>query len=351
MTQTGYSLEDIVAELGGELVGDADVRVYRMASLAQAEAGHITFVSNPKYLSQLAATRASAVIVAPASRDATAIPRIVTENPYAYFARLSGLMNPVPATVAGIHATAVIDDTAELAPGCSVGAHVVIGKNAKLAENVVIAAGSIIGEGVNIGANSRIAANVVIYHDCMIGSHCVISSGTVIGADGFGYAEENRQWVKIPQIGRVVIEDHVEIGANTTIDRGALDDTVIEQGVKLDNLIQIGHNCRIGAHTVIAGCVGIAGSASIGKHCKIGGAAMILGHLEIADDVTVSPGSMITRSLSKADTYTALMPFQPHDEWLRTAANVRRLGEMVDRIKQLERMVSQMQDTQKNSKN
>src|SRR5690606_15203040 len=149
-----------------------------------------------------------------------------------------------------------------------------------------------------------------------IGKNCVVASGTVIGADGFGYAEENRQWVKIPQIGLVIIEDNVEIGANTTIDRGALDDTVIEQGVKLDNLIQIGHNCRIGAHTVIAGCVGIAGSARIGKHCKIGGAAMILGHLEIADDVTVSPGTMITRSLSKADTYTALMPFQRHEQWL-----------------------------------
>lgn len=351
MTHTGYLLEDIVSELGGELVGAPGVRVYRMASLAQAETGQITFVSNPKYLPQLAATRASAVILAPESRDATPIPRIVTENPYAYFARLSGLMNPMPVPVAGVHATAVVDPTAELAPCCSIGPHVVIGKNAKLAANVVIEAGSAIGEGVSIGANTRIAANVVIYHDCMIGNHCVISSGTVIGADGFGYAEENRQWVKIPQVGRVVIEDHVEIGANTTIDRGALDDTVIEQGVKLDNLIQIGHNCRVGAHTVIAGCVGVAGSARIGKHCKIGGAAMILGHLEIADDVTVSPGSMITRSLKKADTYTALMPFQPHEEWLRTAAHVRRLGDMAERIRQLERSLSLMQDSKKNSKN
>ncbi len=351
MTQTGYLLEDIVSELGGELVGDTGVRVYRMASLAQAEPGHITFVSNPKYLSQLAGTRASAVILGPASKDATSIPRIVTENPYAYFARLSSLMNPAPVAVAGIHSSAVIDPSAELGLSCSIGAHVVIGNNAKLADNVVIEAGALIGAGVRIGANTRIAANVVIYHDCMIGNNCVISSGTVIGADGFGYAEENRQWVKIPQIGQVVIEDNVEIGANTTIDRGALDDTVIEQGVKLDNLIQIGHNCRIGAHTVIAGCVGIAGSARIGKHCKIGGAAMILGHLEIADEVTISPGSMITRSLSKADTYTALMPFQPHDEWLRTAANVRRLGEMAERIKQLERTLSSMQDAKKNSKN
>ena len=351
MTHSGYLLEDIVAELGGELLGDTGVRVYRLASLAHAVAGQISFVSNPRYLPQLAATRASAVILAPESRDATSLPRIITDNPYAYFARLSSLMNPEPASVSGVHASAVIDQGAKLGRNCSIGAHVVIGNNTTLADNVVVEAGTVIGTGVSIGANTRIAANVVIYHDCIIGNHCVLSSGTVIGADGFGYAEENRQWVKIPQIGQVVIGDHVEIGANTTIDRGALDDTVIEQGVKLDNLIQIGHNCRIGAHTVIAGCVGIAGSARIGKHCKIGGAAMILGHLEIADDVTVSPGSMITRSLNKAGTYTALMPFQTHEDWLRTAANVRHLGDMAERIRKLERTLSLMQDSKKNSKN
>jgi len=227
-----------------------------------------------------------------------------------------------------------------VAESCTIGAHVVIGKNAKLADNVVIGAGTVIESGASIGTGSRIAANVVIYHDCVIGKNCAIASGTVIGADGFGYAEEQGRWVKIPQVGLVVIEDDVEIGANTTIDRGALDDTVIEQGVKLDNLIQIGHNCRIGAHSVVAGCVGIAGSARIGKHCKIGGAAMILGHLEIADGVTVSPGSMITRSLVKADTYTALMPFQPHEQWLKTAANIRRLGELSERVKQLEQALA-----------
>jgi UDP-3-O-[3-hydroxymyristoyl] glucosamine N-acyltransferase len=173
-----------------------------------------------------------------------------------------------------------------------------------------------------------------------LGRRCKIAAGAVIGADGFGYAEQNGVWVKIPQVGRVIIQDDVEIGANTTIDRGALDDTIIEQGVKLDNLIQIGHNCRIGAHTVIAGCVGIAGSAHIGKHCKIGGAAMILGHLEIADHVTISPGSMITRSLKKSDTYTALMPFQTHGDWLKTAAQIRHMDTLVNRIKLLEDQVA-----------
>lgn len=351
MDNKGYSLGEIVTELGGELVGDADTVVYRLASLANAKAGQITFISNSKYLSQLSNTKASAVIIDAACRDATQLPRIVTDNPYAYFAKLSALMNPSPLSETGVDKSAVVDKSASVAPTCFIAANAFIGKNVRLADNVVVGPGSVIESGVVVGENTKIAANVVIYHDCIIGKNCVISSGTVIGADGFGYAEENRRWVKIPQIGLVVIEDDVEIGANTTIDRGALDDTIIEQGVKLDNLIQIGHNCRIGAHTVIAGCVGIAGSARIGKHCKIGGAAMILGHLEIADDITISPGTMITRSLTKADTYTALMPFQEHEQWLRTAANIRRLGELTERVKELEKTLSLLDVSKKNSKN
>jgi UDP-3-O-[3-hydroxymyristoyl] glucosamine N-acyltransferase len=199
-----------------------------------------------------------------------------------------------------------------------------------------VGSGVVLGDGVSIGPGSQLYANVTVYSGCSIGKHCTLHSGAVIGADGFGYAEDQGRWVKIPQVGRVIIGDDVEIGANTTIDRGALDDTVIEDGVKLDNLIQIAHNCHIGAHTVIAGCVGIAGSAKIGRHCRIGGAAMILGHLEIADGVTVSPGSMITKSLRKIDTYTALMPFMPHQKWLKTAASIRHLEEMMAKVERLE---------------
>ncbi|CAG0968946.1 UDP-3-O-[3-hydroxymyristoyl] glucosamine N-acyltransferase [Methylophilaceae bacterium] len=350
MTNTGYSLGEIVSRLGGELVGDAGLVVYRLASLSHAKPGQITFVSNPKYLSQLSDTQASAVIVNAACRDVTILPRIVTENPYAYFAKLSALMNPAPLTEAGIHPSAVIDVSAVVPASCSIASNVFIGKNVKLADNVAVGPGSVLEAGVSIGENTRIAANVVVYHGCTIGNDCAVASGTIIGADGFGYAEENGRWVKIPQVGAVVIQDDVEIGANTTIDRGALDDTVIEQGVKLDNLIQIGHNCRIGAHTVIAGCVGIAGSARIGRHCRIGGAAMILGHLDIADGVTISPGSMITRSLNKADTYTALMPFQAHNDWLRTAAHIRRLGELTERVKQLERTLELIEKPNRTSK-
>lgn len=342
-----YSLREIAAQLGGEVLGDGEVAVSRMASLASAKPGDLSFLSDTKYRALLTSTGASAVIVGMEARDATSLPRIVTENPYAYFARVSSLLNPVRVAEPGVHATAVIEPSAIVPASASIAAHCHIGHHVRLGENVVIGSGAVIGDNVTIGNDSCLHANVTIYAGCELGSNCVISSGVVIGADGFGYAEEHGKWVKIPQVGRVIIGDAVEIGANTTIDRGALDDTVIEEGVKLDNLIQIGHNCCIGAHSVIAGCVGIAGSARIGRHCRIGGAAMILGHLEIADGVTVSPGSMITRSLGKADTYTALMPFLPHDKWLKTAAHLRHLDDMVTRIARLENELEALQKDKK----
>jgi len=213
----------------------------------------------------------------------------------------------------------------------------VIGKNVILDDDVIIGPGCFLGDNVSIGKHTKLEPNVTVYSDSIIGENCNISAGSVIGADGFGYASKAGTWVKIPQVGKVIIGNNVDIGSNTTIDRGALDNTIIEEGVKLDNLIQIGHNCLIGAHTVIAGCVGVAGSAKIGRRCKIGGAAMILGHIEIADDVTISPGSMITRSLKISDTYTALMPFQTHENWLRTAANLRHLTDLNEKLKQLEK--------------
>ena len=346
-----YSLREIVSRLGGELVGADDVIITRVASLSSAQSGQISFLTDSKYRSLLATTQASAIVVSKQNRDITDLPRIVTENPYAYFAKLSELLNPEAQYVQGIDASAVVDDTSAVPSSCTVAANCVIGRHVTLGENVVIGPGCVIGDQVTIGDNTRLQANVVVYHDCVIGKNCTFFAGSVIGADGFGYAEENGCWIKIPQVGRVVIENDVDVGANTTIDRGALDDTVVEEGVKLDNLIQIGHNCRIGAHTVIAGCVGIAGSARVGKHCKIGGAAMILGHLEIADGVTISPGSMITRSLTKADTYTALMPFQTHEDWLKTAANLRRLGDLAERVKQLEKELSIFKAEEKDKTN
>ncbi len=338
------TLKALVETLGGELIGD-DLEVNRVASIANAEVGSITFITDTKYRKSLADTKASAVILAEENSAFSTLPRIVTDNPYAYFAKVSALLNPKDVATKGIHPSAFVGTDSKISASCGISPNVVIGQNVSLADGVVVGAGCFIGDNVVVGKNTQLQANVTIYADCVIGANCNIAAGAVIGADGFGYANQDGVWVKIPQVGRVVIADNVDIGANTTIDRGALDDTVIEQGVKLDNLIQIGHNCVIGEHTVIAGCVGIAGSAKVGKRCRIGGAAMILGHLEIADDVTVSPGSMITRSLKKADTYTALMPFQTHDEWLKTAASLRHLTELNEKLKRLENQLAELKQT------
>ncbi len=337
-----YSLREIAARLGGEVLGDGDVAVTRVASLTHAGPGELSFLADARHRPLLATTRAGAVVVGEAARSLTDLPRIVTDNPYAYFARASALLNPPPAVEPGVHASVSIAAGTRVPASVSIGPHCQIGRNVELGEGVVLGPGCVIGDVVVIGAGTRLHAHVTVDSGCRLGRDCVLSTGVVIGADGFGYAEQDGRWVKIPQVGGVVLGDAVEVGANTTIDRGALDDTVIEDGVKLDNLIQIGHNCRIGAHTVIAGCVGIAGSARIGRHCRIGGAAMILGHLDIADGVTVSPGSMITRSLTQADTYTALMPFQTHAKWLKTAAQLRHLERMAERIARLEKELAEL---------
>ena len=335
-----YSLNDIVKALGGFVIGDGDILIQRVSSLANAKNGDISFVNDAKYQKAVASCKASAFILKQEHADFTAAPKIIVDNPYAYFAKVLAFLNPPVPALLGVEATAVVANSAMIPASSSVGGLTVIGDNVVIGENVVIGSRCVIENDVTIADNTRLEPGVVIKHHCEIGPNCHIFSGAVIGSDGFGYAEEAGRWIKIPQVGRVILQANVDVGANTTIDRGALDDTIIEEGVKLDNLIQIGHNCVIGAHTVIAGCVGIAGSARIGRHCKIGGAAMVLGHLEIADNVTISPGSMITRSLSNADTYTALMPFQTHKAWLATAAKIRHLDDFADRIKQLEKEIA-----------
>ena len=302
-----FTLQQIAQRLGGRVVGESGILIRQVGSLEGATREQITFLVNSKLKAKLAETRAGAVIVAPENEKLTRLPRIVADNPYAYFARVSQLFNPV-VTQSGIHPSAVI------AP------------SAKLGRNVSIGAGCVVGEDVVIGADSCLYPRVVLYPKCVVGKRVVIHAGAVIGADGFGLAPENGRWVKIPQIGAVRIGDDVEIGANTTIDRGALDDTVIEEGVKLDNQVQVGHNVRIGAHSAVAGCVGIAGSARIGRHVTIGGAAMIHGHIEIVDHVHVSAGTLISRSLTKPGTYTGIYPFDEHDAWKRNAARLRRLA-------------------------
>jgi UDP-3-O-[3-hydroxymyristoyl] glucosamine N-acyltransferase len=337
----GLRLEEIVARLGGQLEGDPSVVVSQVATLASAGAGQIAFLANPKYRQQLQATRASAVIVPPKFAGDTELPRIVHQNSYAYYARVAALLNPPEARPAGVHPSAVIHTA--VPETARIGENVVIGRNATIGENVTLYPGCVIGDGVSVGSDSVLYPNVVVYHDCVIGSRAVVHAGAVIGSDGFGFAKEGERWIKIPQLGRVVIGDDVEIGANTSIDRGALDDTVIGDGVKLDNQIQIAHNVVVGDHAAMAGCVGIAGSARIGRRCTIGGAGMIVGHIELADDVHVSAGTMITKSLHQPGQYTGVFPFEAHEEWLRSAAQMRRLTKLAERVAELEKKLELME--------
>jgi UDP-3-O-[3-hydroxymyristoyl] glucosamine N-acyltransferase len=335
-----YTLGQIVNALGGKVIGDETTLIVRVSSLRNAQSGDVCFIHDPKYQKEISGCQASAYVLSAKDENLTILPRIIADNPYAYFAKVSTLLNPPLKPHLGIAESAVVDVSTCIPTSCSIGALAVVGRDVVLGENVVIGSGCVIENNVTIADNSRLEPNVTIKHHSVIGRNCHIFSGAVIGSDGFGYAQESGAWLKIPQVGRVVLHDNVDVGANSTIDRGALDDTIIEEGVKLDNLIQIVHNCVFGAHTVIAGCTGIAGSAKIGKYCKIGGAAMILGHLEITDHVTISPGSMITRSLLVADTYTALMPFQSHKKWLNTAAKIRHLELLSDKIKSLEKDIA-----------
>ena len=331
-----FRLGEIVKRLGGELIGDADVRIHQVASLESARPTDITFLAQSRFLPQLGRTQAAAVILGPEARDASSLPRIISANPYAYFARVSAFLNPPAVVKPGIHESAVVDKSARVAASASIGACAVIGTRAQIADHASIGPGCFIGEAASVGAGSRLHANVTVYHDCRIGARCIVHAGAVIGADGFGIAKEDGVWKKIPQIGRALIGDDVEIGANTTIDRGALDDTVIEDGVKLDNQIQIAHNVRIGANTAIAACAGIAGSAKIGRNCALGGASMIVGHITVADHVTISAGTFIMKSIDEPGTYTGVYPFSSHPRWLKNAVHVRQLDELARRVRELE---------------
>lgn len=334
-----FTLAEIAAQLGGDVLGDAQTRVFRVAALGSAGEGDIAFLSNPKFRGQLATCRASVVILrADAAADFSGA-RIVTANPYAYYARVAGLLNPYAAGFGGIHPSAVLES--EVPVSVAIGPHVSIGKNVTLGEGVVINAGCVIGDGAAIGDGSVLYPRVTVYHECQIGQRCIVHAGAVIGADGFGFAPDGQDWVKIPQLGRVLIGNDVEIGANTTVDRGALDDTIIEDGCKLDNLVHIGHNCVIGKNSVMAGCAGIAGSTVFGEHCIVGGAGMISGHLNIAAGTTISGGSTLMKSIAKPGVYTSVFPIDTHEEWLRNASHLRRLSKLADRIANLEKILKQ----------
>ena len=333
-------LGDLVAALGGELHGDPASVVQAIAPLERAGPGDISFLAQARLLPQLARTAAACVVVRPehlaqaAARGAA----IVTADPYLYFARLtqwwaaSLRVRPAP----GIHASAVIESGATVHPAASIGALAFVGAGARIAAGAVLSAQSFVGEGAEIGPDCWLGPRVVFERGCRIGARGLVQAGAVIGGDGFGFAPSQGQWVKIEQLGAVHIGDDVEIGANTCIDRGALDDTVIEDGVKLDNLIQIGHNCHIGAHTAMAGCTGVAGSTRIGRHCTAGGSAMILGHLEIADHVHISAATVVSRSIRKPGHYSGFFPIDDNASWEKNAATLKQLHSLRDRIRALE---------------
>lgn len=347
----GFSLAQIVASIGGKVVGDASVRVRQIAPLEGADAQAITFLANPRFLARLADCRAGAVIVG--VRHVDRIPAgyagnlIVADDAHVYFARVAQLLNPPDTAVPGIHPSATVETaipaSASVGPGTWVGAGAVIG------ERVVIGAHCQVGRGAIIGDDSRLHPGVSIYFDCRIGQRALIHSGTVIGSDGFGFArEKDGRWVKIPQIGRVIVGDDVEIGANCAIDRGAMEDTRIGDGVIIDNLVHVAHNVRIGNRTAIAACTGIAGSTIIGERCLLGGATMISGHLKICDDAVISGGSTVIGSINSPGVHTSSVPIMEHAGWLKNFSHLRHLDKMADKIRALEKRLQQLEDGTEN---
>ncbi|WP_119965013.1 UDP-3-O-(3-hydroxymyristoyl)glucosamine N-acyltransferase [Simplicispira lacusdiani] len=323
-------LAQFIEALGGTLEGSPDLRIDRLAPLEAAGPQDLSFLSNPRYQQQLAASRAACVIVAPALREA-ALARgacIVADDPYVYFARATQLWKRTHGTpvAPGVHPSAVVHPEAVVDPTATVGPLCVVERGAR------------------VGAGTWLKSRVTVGENCQIGARCIVHAGVVIGADGFGFAPQKGQWVKIEQLGAVRIGDDVEIGANTCIDRGALDDTVIEDGVKLDNLVQIGHNVRVGRHSAMAGCVGVAGSATIGAHCTVGGGGIVLGHLTLADHVHVSAATTVTRSITRPGQYTGMFPIDDNARWEKNAATLKQLHSLRERIKALEGLLQNNKD-------
>jgi len=336
-----FCLGEIAERLGGELIGDAGLRITRIGPLEGATPSTLSFLANERYRWQLATTGAGCVIVAPALREAATDrgATIVTPDPYLYFARLTqwwvGLTRLAPAQ--GIHPSAVVDASALIDSSASVGPLAVVEAGAMIGPQAVIGPHCVVGAGAQVGAATRLAAHVTLGAGCRIGARGIVHSGVVIGADGFGFAPHEGTWVKIEQLGNVRIGDDVEIGANTCIDRGALDDTVIEDGVKLDNLVQVAHNVRIGAHSALAGCVGISGSVTIGAHCTFAGGSGAAGHVRLADNVHISAFTVVSHSLPKAGVYSGMFPIDDNAAWEKNAATLRQLHSLRNRLRALEK--------------
>ncbi len=332
-----YTLGEIAELLNLKLVGDDQCEIQGLGTLLHASPGQLSFLSNPTYINQLSSTRASAVIVEDRFADACPQSALVSANPYVSFAQASALFADTPEPVTGIHASACVHASARLDDSVSVGPHAVIEADVLVGANSVIGANSYLGRGATLGANCQLYNNVTLYHGVIVGNDAIIHTAAVIGADGFGFAFDGKKSVKIHQLGTVIVGDDVEIGAGTTIDRGAIDDTIIEQGVKIDNQVQIGHNCHIGEHSVICGCTAIAGSVKLGKYCVMGGASGAVGHITIADKVQVSAMSLVSQSIKEAGTYSSGTGHMKTKDWKRNIVRFAQLDSIAKRLKELEK--------------
>jgi UDP-3-O-[3-hydroxymyristoyl] glucosamine N-acyltransferase len=340
----GVSIGELAVRFGCELQGDPLVLVERVATLAEADAQSVAFVANPRYRAQLAATRAGLVVLDAASAADCPVAALLSPNPHATFARIATVLHPEPFGSPGVHPSAVVASSAQIDPSAHVGPLSVIGDAAVVGARAYIGPQCLLEAGVRVGQDARLVARVTLCRGVRVGERSVLQPGAVIGGDGFGFAQEAGRWLKVPQIGSVRIGADVEIGANTTVDRGAIEDTVIEEGVKLDNLIQIGHNVRIGAHSALAACVGVSGSTSIGRGCMIGGQAGIGGHLTISDGVVITGRTMVSHSITRPGVYSGGIPYEEAHTWRRLVGRFKRLESLAGRLKALERRATGDQD-------
>jgi len=336
-----YTLGELAQLVNAQLAGDSNCKIHKVATLANAQAGDISFLSNSKYRGLVATSKASAVIVSEADRGLLAGNGLIAVDPYVTYAKVAAILYPDAKPKPGIHSTSVIDPTSNIDDSATIGPNSVIGKNVIIGAGCIIGPGCVIEDDVEIGNECRLVACVTLCHQVKIGERVIIHPGVVIGSDGFGLANDAGRWVKIPQVGSVNIGNDVEIGANTTIDRGAIDNTVIEDGVKLDNLIQIAHNVKIGKNTAMAAGSAVAGSVTIGANCQIGGKVGIVGHLEIADNVHVTAMSLVTNSIKDAGVYSSGTPLQPNKEWHRNAVRNKQLDQLFRRVTDLEKQLNQ----------
>ena len=341
-----FTLGELAVRFGCELHGDPEVRVDSVAPLSAAHAGALSFLANPRNRTELNETKATAVVLDAGSASSSPVPALVAENPHATFARIAALLYPRPTAAAGVHASAVVAPDARIDPTAHVGAFVCIGPGTTVGARAVIGPHCIVEDHVEIAADVQLVARVTVCHHVKLGARVVVQPGAVIGADGFGYAREEASWLKVPQVGSVLIGPDCEIGANTTIDRGAMADTVLEEGVKLDNQIQIGHNCFIGAHTAMAACVGLSGSVTVGKRCQIGGMVGIVGHLSICDDVAVTGLTMVSHSITAPGVYSGGIPAEEARTWRRIVGRLKRIDSMARRLAALERATGRSTATQ-----